>query len=113
MISNVLLADVSTGTDNQEPVPPAEARNILPPMPLHAEERENIHWTVIVNYKSPYSVDLVDWIWKPMYVWNFYELLNQNKYANEMIGKHYYEALIIQQTHMLIWILMINYKTLP
>ena len=51
MISNVALADVST--NNQESFPPAEADNILPPMPLDALETEKIPWTVIYNLYDP------------------------------------------------------------
>ena len=64
------------------------------------------------NYMIPYSVDLVDWIWKPMYVWNVYALFNKKKYANGIIGKQHYDALLIHRKHMLIWRLTRYYKTL-
>ena len=53
MISNVALADVSTGTDDQEYVPPAEADNILLLMPPHAAEKEKIPWTDFHKLHEP------------------------------------------------------------
>ena len=46
MFNSFSLAGVSTGTDNQESVPTAKDDNILPPMPPHSVEKENIPWTV-------------------------------------------------------------------
>ena len=60
IISNVALVDVYTGTDNQESIPPAEADNILPPIPLHASENKRFLGLLFTNYMNPYDAELVN-----------------------------------------------------
>ena len=59
MIRNIALQYFSTGTDNHEFVPPAEADNILPPMPLYEEEKKIFLGMLSTNYMIQCSMDLV------------------------------------------------------